>query len=100
MTTVVSARIQLHRDSWESYLAAAQIIVPLTRQENGCVHYGFSIDLIEDCVVWISEEWESEEALMAHLQTPHISHFITLAQGMQILDADIKKYTVSVVGGF
>ena len=51
-------------------------------------------------MVWISEEWESEEALMAHLQTPHISHFITLAQGMQILDADIKKYTVSAVGGF
>ncbi len=100
MTTVVSARIQLHSDSWQAYLTAARVIVPLTRAEKGCIHYGFSIDLIEDCVVWMSEEWESEDDLMAHLQSPHVSAFIALAEEMQILDADIKKYTVSEVGGF
>ena len=98
MTTVVSARFKLHQDSWEHYLEAAKILISPTRQEQGCVHYGITIDLIEDHVIWITEEWESEEHLMTHLSTPHVSDFLQKASGFQILDADVKKYTVSEVG--
>ena len=98
MTTVVSARFKLHQDSWEDYLEAAKIIILPTRQEQGCVHYGITLDLIEDHVIWITEEWESEEHLMTHLSAPHVSDFLQKASGFQILDAEVKKYTVSEVG--
>tara|TARA_B100001029_G_C14864937_1_gene341171 strand:- start:194 stop:502 length:309 start_codon:yes stop_codon:yes gene_type:complete len=98
MTTVVSARFKVHEDSWDDYLEAAKLIIPVTRQEDGCVHYGIAMDLIEDHVVWFTEEWESEEHLMVHLGQPHVSDFIAKATELQILDAEVKKYTVSEVG--
>ena len=97
-TIAISARIRLHADSWEAYLAAAAEIVPITRREQGCVHYAFATDLLQPHVVWISEQWASEADLMAHLSAPHISDFLAKTAEMQLLETDIKKYVVSEVG--
>ena len=97
-TIAISARIRLHADSWDAYLAAAAEIVPITRREKGCVHYAFATDLLQPHVIWISEEWASEADLTAHLSSAHISDFLAKTGEMQLLEVDIKKYVVSEVG--
>ncbi len=51
--------------------ALAALVEP-TRQENGCVNYDMHQGVEDPALFYFYENWESAEALDAHLQTPHL----------------------------
>ena len=76
----------------------AKAIVAPSRAEKGCNYYSFARDIQEDNVVWISEEWDSQEDLTAHLKADHIADFLAGLEGIQIVDEVSRQYEVSSVG--
>lgn len=77
----VLATIQLAPGRQAEFLAEFQKLVPLVRTEPGCIEYGPAIDAaapigavsaIRKDVITVVEKWESIEALIDHLATPHI----------------------------
>ncbi len=95
----ISARITLAPEFTAAFGDAAAAIIAPTRQEAGCNYYAFGRDLEDANVILISEEWASEQALLDHLQSPHITAFLQQTQSMKMLGFDVKKYRVSSVGG-
>ncbi|TNV75134.1 hypothetical protein FGO68_gene7862 [Halteria grandinella] len=79
----VIARVTLKEGQREAYLKAFHNLVPLVRQESGCIEYGPAIDiatgiagqLVNDNVMTVVEKWESLEHLRAHLEAPHMKEF-------------------------
>jgi quinol monooxygenase YgiN len=70
-----------HRDR---FLAEFHRLVPLVRQEQGCLEYGPTVDVptdiaaqgpIRDHTVTVVEKWESVETLKAHLAAPHMAEY-------------------------
>ena len=68
----------------DAFLEKFRKIVPLVRQENGCIEYGPTIDVEVDADivppvnpnrVTIIERWENVEALKAHLVAPHMIEY-------------------------
>lgn len=68
-----------------------QKVVPLVRQETGCVEYGPAIDLptsltaqheSNDDRFVVCEKWESLEALEAHLIAPHMLEYRGRVKGL------------------
>ena len=44
--------------------------------EKGCIKYQQNLTAEDDSILFLYEEWETLEALQAHLQTPHMAeHF-------------------------
>lgn len=76
----------------------AKHIVEPSRAEEGCIVYGFARDIEDDKVVWISEEWKSQEALTAHLKMDHIKEFLGNIADINIVGGDSRQYEVSSVG--
>src|SRR5438093_2973441 len=77
----VIATIELVEGKREAFLAEFRQLVPLVRQEAGCLEYGPAVDLAPGIaaqappranVVVVVEKWASLEALQAHLQAPHM----------------------------
>ncbi|MRV71664.1 antibiotic biosynthesis monooxygenase [Duganella sp. FT92W] len=95
----ISARITLAPEFTDAFSDAAAAIIAPTRKEAGCNYYAFGRDLEESNVILISEEWASEQALLDHLKSPHITDFLRKTQSMTMLGFDVKKYRVSSVGG-
>lgn len=93
----ISARLEIDPAHADAYIAAAEAIVAPTRAEKGCNVYAFSRDIVDSNIVWISEEWDSEEDLMAHLSTPHIADFLKKTQAFNILSMDARKYEIASV---
>ena len=95
----ISARVVLAAESVAAFAQAALPIIPATRGEAGSMLYAISHDIENPNVFWISEEWESEQALQDHLKSPHVTAFLAIVATLQMLSLDVRKYQVSSVGG-
>lgn len=99
MTVAISARFEIAPEDLQAYLDAAQNVIQETRKEPGCRLYAFSRDILQDNVVWISEEWDSDSHLQQHLATEHIRRFREFLANVRFISRDVRKYSVAEVGG-
>lgn len=99
MIIAITARFEIAPEHLSDYLQAAATVVRETRLEPGCRLYAFSRDILQDNVVWISEEWDSDADLQRHLVTEHIRRFREFLGGVTFLSRDVRKYSVAEVGG-
>lgn len=93
----VSGRIELDPAHVDAFIKAITGLIAPTRTEKGCNIYAIARDVVDTNVVWISEEWETEEDLDTHLKTPHVLDFLAGIQSLTILSMDARKYQVSSV---
>lgn len=92
MTIVVSGKIRVAASSRDKGIELVAPLVAATRAEAGCMTYGFYEDVLEPCTLRIYEEWESNEALDAHMKTDHMAAFLAGMGSLEILEMDVKFY--------
>jgi quinol monooxygenase YgiN len=72
-TVRVVARFQVRPDRLEEFVAAARAgLVEPTRKEHGCIAYDLCQDRSDPTCFAMIEEWETQEALDAHLAQPSL----------------------------
>jgi quinol monooxygenase YgiN len=69
-----------------------------TLQEAGCQAYDYYLHRSEPGVVLMFEKWESEEALGAHMTSPHMADFGKAMGAIGVKGADVKKYSGATEG--
>lgn len=80
----VIATIEVAPGRREDFLKEFRKVVPLVREEEGCIEYAPMIDLPtnigaqaqpQDSVVVVLEKWDSVEALESHLIAHHMVEY-------------------------
>ena len=74
---VVNAKMQTNKENFQIIKTAVKKLEIKTRQENGCIDYGFSVELHNKSVIRITELWEDLKSLKDHLKTKHIEIFLS-----------------------
>ena len=95
---VIAGHFVLDPSKREQAVAAAREMMSETRKEPGCISYTFSADLEEPGRFRIFEEWESEEALAAHFQAPHMARLQQEMSGLGVREMKVQRYEVAKVG--
>ena len=75
---VVVGYLTINPDMRAEVEAAIATLVPLTVAEEGCVEYRYATDVLDANRINIWEQWESEEAMTAHMGTAHLADFMTV----------------------
>lgn len=89
-TVTVTAGAAARAGCEQQLLDLARALVPLTRAEDGCLHYRlFRQQDAAGCRLQFIEEWASREHLDAHTRTAHLQAFLAdsaplLAEPLQI----------------
>ena len=92
---VVAGHLSIDPDQRDAALAAIGPVMAATRAEPGNTDYRFSIDAEDPSRINLLEIWESEEAIDAHMSTPHLAAFME-AIGPCVAGApSITRYDVS-----
>ena len=96
----VIATIEVVEGRRDAFLKEFHRIVPLVRQERGCLEYGPAVDVptgiaaqgpIREHTVTVIEKWNSLDALQAHLAAPHMTEYrdrvrdLVVAVDLQVL---------------
>jgi len=95
---VIAGRITLDPKNREKAIAAAIEMMAETRKEPGCKTYLFTAELEDPGAFRIFEEWESDDALHAHFQAPHMKRFQAAIGGLGITGMSVQKYEIASVG--
>ena len=92
---VVTGTIDIHpEDVWPATTIAAEM-VRRTEMEEGCISYRFYVDINQLTRFRLYEEWQSEEALAEHMETPHMAAFLSRIADLRIIDRNVVKYEVT-----
>ena len=75
-------------------------LVAATVQEPGNVTYEYWQDPADAGRWRVFEEWESDDALNAHMAAPHMAEFMGAAGGLGITGIDISRYDVETKSKF
>jgi quinol monooxygenase YgiN len=61
----------------QTFLDHMSDLADTVRAEEGCIKYQQNITAEDDTTLFLYEEWKSQQALQAHLQTAHMQeHFV------------------------
>ena len=89
---LVSGTISLDPAKTEAFHAALEPLLAGTRQEPGNVSYGFYADPHEAGTYRIFEEWESQEAIDAHMVADHFTTFMGAMGDFGVSAIDLHSY--------
>lgn len=92
---VIAGSVVVRADRREEAIKAARTMATATRKEAGCITYRFSVDVDDPNTMLIFEEWETEEALGRHFQTPHMETFRAALPGLLGGAPTLKRYEVA-----
>jgi quinol monooxygenase YgiN len=95
-TIRVVARFQVRPDKVDEFIAAARRgLVEPTRKEPGCIAYDLCQDSRDPTQLAMIEEWETQQALDAHLAQPSLRE--TLAQLMPLGTGSVETHFLRTV---
>lgn len=71
---------------------AIAAMVAASNEEEGCISYAFTQDILDPSVMHIVEKWVDEAALVAHFQTPHMAAFQGALANLDVTVEEAIKY--------
>jgi quinol monooxygenase YgiN len=77
---------------------AAELMKTLTAEtikESGCQHYAYSRDLLRSNRFQLSELWQDDASLAAHLQSDHVATYRQGISKLTIQARTVRRYEVS-----
>ena len=90
---VVAGWLRVDPAERDAYVAACRSVVRLAASTPGCSAFSITADSVDDGLVLVHERWDDEAALLAFRDLPDDGTVLP-----DVLDADVRRYTVLEVG--
>ena len=90
----VVARAVARPDKIDELRSTLLALIEPTRQEPGCIRYEMLQNNSDPTDFTFVEEWESDAALNAHLETDHFKEVAAKLPDLIVGQPDIRRYSV------
>ena len=95
---VIAGTITIDPAKRDVAIAAMRDLMTETRKEKGCVTYVMSGDFEDAGCIRLFEEWESQEALNAHVKAPHMAKFQAQIPNLGFRGMKVERYEATSKG--
>jgi quinol monooxygenase YgiN len=92
MSILVTGTIDFDPANRDAAIKTVTDCMEATRAEEGCEFYAFSGDLNDPGRFYVSEQWASQEAMDAHMQTPHLAALMGAMGSLGVTAASLTKW--------
>jgi quinol monooxygenase YgiN len=96
MTVLVAGTVEIKAGDRDKALADATALMADTRSQPGCRHYVWSADPTSDTRIYVYENWESSDALCAHLAGPFYAKMLGLLGSYEVHNVEVLKYKIAL----
>ena len=77
----IVARIEANTGKVDLVKAELLKLIPITREESGCIQYDLHQDNDNPAVFLFYENWESRELWQTHMNNTHLTEYMTATEG-------------------
>jgi quinol monooxygenase YgiN len=98
MTIIIAGTISFDPAKADDLAAGFDTMQAATLEEGGCEAYDYYLDRKQPGRVLMFEKWASDEALAAHMASPHMAAFGAVMGTIGITGLDLKKYSGATEG--
>ena len=88
------AHIKARPDKVERMREVLTALLEPTRNEDGCISYVLTQNTDDPTDFTFIEEWQSQEAMQAHLGSEHVAEALSHLPEVGAADPDIRSYKV------
>ena len=92
MTLRVIAILTIRPEKVDEAKAFLSSLVEPSRAETGCIRYDLLQNTADATDLTFDEEWESEAAHNAHMETPHVKGALAKFADLSSAPPDIRRY--------
>jgi quinol monooxygenase YgiN len=100
---IVKGQVRFGDGEIERLKPAFAANIAATRAEAGCAAYAYSVDALDPNLLHVMEEWSSEEAIDAHMQSQHMGALFAALGAAKVestrIDAYEAHYLRNIMGG-
>ena len=89
---IVTGQVRFADAEIERLTPAFRMNIQATRAEPGCARYAYAVDIGDPNLLHVVEEWSDEEAVNAHMNTPHMAELMTAMGSAKIEAISINAY--------
>lgn len=92
---ILAGTVRFPIEKMDPALAVMMEMMRLSREEDGCIEYAYSHDLIDPELVHVFEIWRDEAALAAHHDAPHFQAWKKERLDLGMTDRKLFRYEIS-----
>jgi len=89
---VIMGTVRIPAGALDVARPAMAAMLTASRAEDGCLVYNYAQDVLDPCVIHVSERWRDRAALDAHFATPHMAAWRAQFGAIGITDRDLTLY--------
>lgn len=92
MMLLIIGTVRIPAENLNDARYAMQEMIEASLEEEGCVTYAFSEDVVEPGLIHVTEAWRDREALEAHFASEHLAEWRANWERFGIHDRDLKLF--------
>jgi len=92
---VIHASFPIDPEKRDEALELIETLVEQSNEEDGMIEYRATTDVQDENLVRFFEQYENEEAFLAHTQTDHFQEFESQLPGLLAGEPEVLRFDVS-----
>ncbi len=89
---IVEGSARIPDGAWADAISAMEAMITASREEDGCIDYAYSRDLLDPNLLRIIERWKDKDALVRHFSEPHMAVFRQALGQVGPQDLEVRMY--------
>ena len=95
MTLIIAGTVRVPPENIEAFRPHMLAMMAASRAEDGCIDYGYAVDVAEPGVIRVFEIWRDQAALTAHFAAPHMATWRAAWPSFGVSDRKLFAYEVA-----
>ena len=95
MRVVVAGTFRTDPADWPALKPHAEAVIAASRAEDGCLVYGFAVDVQDPALYHVFEIWRDQACLDAHFQSAHMAAWRAAREANGFHDRKIETYSIT-----
>lgn len=89
---IVTGQVRFADGEIQRLTPAFRMNIQATRAEAGCARYAYAVDIADQNLLHVVEEWSDEDAVNSHMNTPHMAELMKVLGSAKIEAISVVAY--------
>ena len=95
MTIIIAGTVRVPPENLPAFRPHQDAMLAASRAEDGCITYSYAVDVQDQGLIRVFEQWRDQAAIEAHFKAPHMAVWRAAGAEFGVSDRRLSLYEVA-----